>query len=115
MSRVVSTLTTTFQHCCWINVEQNGQKLVGPTELQVNFRNMSDLEARVCAILDVMVTATMSEMDKVIGSSDPNEAPAWTENKQTSCLDQKVAESPLVSVLVLVLVASPFPGIQTNS
>ncbi|XP_008424816.1 uncharacterized protein LOC103475164 [Poecilia reticulata] len=73
-----------------MKVEQNGQKLVGPTELHVNFRNMCDLEARVCAILDVMVTATMSEMDKVIGSSDPNEAPAGTENKQTSCLEQKV-------------------------
>uniref|UniRef100_A0A3B3XAI0 C2H2-type domain-containing protein n=1 Tax=Poecilia mexicana TaxID=48701 RepID=A0A3B3XAI0_9TELE len=90
VSRVVSTLTTTFQDCCWIKVDQNGQKLFGPTEINVNFRNMSDLEARVCAILDVMVTATMSEMDKVIGSSDPNEAPAGIENKQTSCLEQKV-------------------------
>ncbi|MEQ2211413.1 hypothetical protein XENOCAPTIV_030820, partial [Xenoophorus captivus] len=55
---------------------------------------MSDLEARVCAILDVMVTATVSEMGKVISSSDPacpNEPPSGTEIKQESS-DQKVMQ-----------------------
>ncbi|KAM4742478.1 uncharacterized protein FYW61_001286 isoform 3-T5 [Anableps anableps] len=55
---------------------------------------MSDLEAQVCAILDVMVTATVSEMDKVIRNSDPappNELPSRTENKQESS-DQKVMQ-----------------------
>ncbi|MEQ2263110.1 hypothetical protein XENORESO_003246 [Xenotaenia resolanae] len=55
---------------------------------------MSDLEARVYAILDVMVTATVSEMGKVISSSvpaRPNEPPSGTEIKQESS-DQKVMQ-----------------------
>lgn len=49
----------------------------------------------MCAILDVMVTATVSEMDKVINSSEPsrpNELPSATESEPESS-DQKVAEN----------------------
>lgn len=67
---------------------------------------MSDLVARVCAILDVMVTATVSEMDKVIcnsASTSPFEPPPGTENKPESS-DDKVDETRLVLVLLAGLV-----------
>lgn len=45
---------------------------------------MSDLEAQVCAILEKMVSATISEMSKVIGvsnSTQPGES-STTESPQ---------------------------------
>ncbi|XP_038161232.1 zinc finger protein 729 [Cyprinodon tularosa] len=66
------------------------------------FPNMSDLVARVCAILDVMVTATVSEMDKVIcnsASTSPFEPPPGTENKPESSDDKVMQFSVFVASL----------------
>jgi len=53
---------------------------------------MSHVEAHVCAILDTMANATVSEMTKVIGGSDstrPEVTPSAAENKHDSS-DEKV-------------------------
>lgn len=46
---------------------------------------MADLEPQVCAILEIMVNAAVSEMNKVIGAS---------ETQETSCVAEDTHGSP---------------------
>lgn len=52
---------------------------------------MSELEAQVCAILEAMVKATVSEMSEVLGGSDstrPQASRSTTENTHDSLHDK---------------------------
>lgn len=49
---------------------------------------MADLEPQVCAILEIMVNAAVSEMNKVIGASDPPRP------QETSCVAEDTHGSP---------------------
>lgn len=49
---------------------------------------MADLEPQVCAILEIMVNAAVSEMNKVIGASHPPRP------QETSCVAEDTHGSP---------------------
>ncbi|CAI5692744.1 unnamed protein product [Oreochromis niloticus] len=56
---------------------------------------MADLEPQVCAILEIMVNAAVSEMNKVIGASDPPRP------QETSCVAEDTHGSPEDKVIQL--------------